>query len=128
MDIAPVCPSVRHRRSLKSVSGEGLKERDKDPENHLSMFVNNKRENSKFTFSSQQSVKQHINGQREQTLPSRPENRLFRLSSIFKTSFLDLMTGCGKKEKIKREDPMDTVKAVSALRSECPLSAAPSHQ
>lgn len=41
--------------------------------------------------------------------PSHPglENRLFWLSSIFKTSFLGLMTGCGKKKKMKRvEDPM----------------------
>lgn len=41
--------------------------------------------------------------------PCRPglENRLFWLSSIFKTSFLGLVTGCGKKKKMKRlEDPM----------------------
>lgn len=62
-------------------------------------------------FSSQQPVKhQTVQKWSERTNPpSGAENRLFWLSSIFKTSFLGLMTGCGKNKKIKRvEDPMIT--------------------
>lgn len=69
----------------------------------LASAVNNVRRNSRFILSGQQPAKPrtvHEWSERTSAL-IQAENRLFWLSSISKTSFLGLMTGCGKNKKIK---------------------------